>query len=263
MRKTYRRMNNKVYWGKRWDDIPADQPMENQSVYPLKYAMQTIRDHKGSILEAGCGAGRILRYYHDKGYDITGFDFIEIAIKKLKTVDPTLKVEVGDITSLHYQNESFKYVLAYGLYHNIENGLHEAIKETYRVLELGGSVCASFRADNIQTKLTDWLYERQSRKNSNFEAKEFHKMNLTRSEFKRAFETAGFSIESVVPVENMPILYKFSFFRANTHKIFDENIARAEGYKLSKFGQLCQNLLMYLFPNQFCNIYVLIGHKTS
>ena len=39
-------------------------------------------------------------------------------------------------------------------------------------------------------------------------------MNLSRSEFKRAFEKAGFIIESIEPVENMPILYKFRFFRA-------------------------------------------------
>ena len=228
MRVTYRNKSVKDYWQTRWDSIGADQPMENHLVYPLKYAQQTIKNPEGAILEAGCGAGRLLRYYHNKGSDITGFDFIETAVEKLKNVDPTLKVEVGDIMSLRYQDESFKYVLAFGLYHNLENGLPEAIKETYRILELGGSVCASFRADNIQTKLTDWLFERQTKKNSNLAFKEFHKMNLTRSEFKRAFELVGFSVESVVPVENMPILYKFSFFRTKTHKKFDENIARAE-----------------------------------
>jgi ubiquinone/menaquinone biosynthesis C-methylase UbiE len=69
---------------------------------------------------------------------------------------------VGDITDLRFENESFKYILAFGLYHNLEHGLDQSIKETYRVLENGGSVCASFRADNIQTKLTDWLTERRA-----------------------------------------------------------------------------------------------------
>ena len=63
-------MNNKDYWEKRWDDIPADLPMDNDQVYPLKYAEQTVKDRQGKILEAGCGAGRILRYYHDQGADI-------------------------------------------------------------------------------------------------------------------------------------------------------------------------------------------------
>jgi ubiquinone/menaquinone biosynthesis C-methylase UbiE len=262
MRITYRNHSVKDYWTSHWDDIPADQPMENSQVYPLKYAEQTVKDRQGKILEAGCGAGRLLRYYHNQDVDIIGMDFIEVAIEKLKQIDSTLKVEVGDITDLRFDSESFKYILAFGLYHNLEHGLDQAIKETYRVLENGGSVCASFRADNIQTKLTDRLTERRAKQSSNDEeGVEFHKMNLTRSEFKQAFEKAGFNIESIAPVENMPILYKFSFFRALNHKQFDENIARAEGYRLSWLEQRCQNFLMHFFPDQFCNIYVLIAHK--
>ena len=262
MRKTYRRANNKDYWEKRWDDIPADNPMENNQVYPLKYSEQIVKDSNGRILEAGCGAGRILRYYHNQGADIVGIDFIEVAINKLKKIDPFLRVEVGDISSLRFENESFKYILAFGLYHNLEYGLEQAIEETYRVLESGGSVCASHRADNIQTRLTDWLSDRRSSKDKDgSRALEFHKMNLTRAEFSQAFENAGFTIESIVPVENMPILYKFSFFRASNHKIFDENIARVEGYRLSGIGKIFQNFIMRFFPNQFCNIYLLIANK--
>ena len=262
MRITYRDHSVKDYWTSRWDDIPADQPMENSQVYPLKYAEQTVKDRQGKILEAGCGAGRILRYYHNQGVDIIGIDFIEVAIEKLKQIDSTLKVEVGNITDLRFDNKSFKYILAFGLYHNLEHGLDKAIKETYRALENGGSVCASFRADNIQTKLTDWLTERRANGSSKAGGGQaFHKMNLTRLEFEQAFEKAGFNIDLIAPVENMPILYKFSFFRASNHKRFDENIARAEGYRLSWFGQLSQNFLMGFFPDQFCNIYVLIAHK--
>ena len=258
MRITYRNHNVKDYWEKRWDDIPADQPMENREVYPLKYAEQTVKDREGKILEAGCGAGRILRYYHNQEVDIVGMDFIEVAIEKLKQIDSTLKVEVGDIANLRFGDKSFKYILAFGLYHNLEHGLEQAIKETYRVLENHGSVCASFRADNIQTKLTDWLTERRTIAAGREGEKAFHKMNLTRSEFKQAFEKSGFNVTSITPVENMPILYKFSFLRARSHKQFDENIARAEGYQLSWIGQRCQNFLMHFFPDQFCNIFVFI-----
>jgi len=265
MRITYRSANNKDYWTKRWDDIPADAPMENLGVYPLKYAQKTVKDKEGKILEAGCGAGRVLRYYHDRGYDIIGLDFIDVAISKLNIIDPTLQAEVGDITNLRFADQMFKYILAFGLYHNFdfEHGLDKAISETYRVLEKNGSVCASFRADNIQTKLTDWLADRKT-KNRDGENKirSFHKMNLTRSEFEKLFIRAGFVIGFVGPVENMPILYKFSFFRSAAHKQFDENRARAEGYRLSWLGQWLQNFLMRFFPDQFCNIYVLIAHKS-
>jgi len=261
MRITFRNHGVKSYWANRWNDIPADEPMANINTYPLKYALKTVDSKDGSILEAGCGAGRILRYYHDLGYDITGFDFIEVAIEKLKEVDESLKVEVGDITNLKYKNEQFRYLLAYGLYHNLENGLTGAIKESWRVLEPGGKICASFRADNIQTRLTDWLASRKNKIEANDDSLEFHKLNLTRREFTSVFEKAGFKIDQVFPVENMPILYKFSFFRAQTHKSFNENIARKDGYKLSCLGTILQKLLMRLLPNQFCNIFVLIATK--
>jgi ubiquinone/menaquinone biosynthesis C-methylase UbiE len=261
MRITYRNHDIKDYWTSRWNDIPSDQSMTNDQIYPLKYAKQIIQDKNGKILEAGCGAGRILRYFHNQNNDIFGIDFIESAITKLKKVDSTLKVEVGNITNLSFKNESFKYILAFGLYHNLEHGLDKSIEETYRVLEPGGSVCASFRADNIQTKIVDWLTERKRKIYKDNKLLKFHKMNLTAKEFRKLFEKAKFKVDSIEPVENMPILYKFSSFRASNHKVFDENLARTEGYQLQWFGKICQYILMKFFPNQFCNIYVLIAHK--
>jgi SAM-dependent methyltransferase len=263
MRITYRRANNKDYWTKRWDDIPADKPMENPNAYPLKYAELTVRAKDGPILEAGCGAGRILRYYKNRGYDIVGMDFIEVAVSKLKEIDPELQVEVGDITNLRYSDKSFKYVLAFGLYHNLGGeALEKAFAETFRVTERGGSVCASFRADNLQTRLTDWLADRRAKK-AGFgnEAREFHKMNLTRAEYEAYFKRVGFEVLEAFPVENMPIIYKFAFFRASSHKIFDENKARKEGYQLSWMGNLLQRFLMRFFPDQICNIFVVIARK--
>jgi ubiquinone/menaquinone biosynthesis C-methylase UbiE len=262
MRVTYRSKNVKEYWAARWEDIPADTPMDNAQVYPLKYSEMTLRGKDGRILEAGCGAGRILRYYHDRGYQIVGMDYIDVAISKLKAIDPTLRAEIGNITALHYADQSFKYVLAFGLYHNLENDVDKALGETFRILEKGGAVCASFRADNIQTRMTDWLEERKSKKfDKAVNQNAFHKMNLSKDEFARLFIRAGFLIEFIGPVENMPFLYKFAAFRAVTHKRFDENKARSEGYQLSWLGRPLQGLLMRLMPDQFCNIYVLIARK--
>jgi SAM-dependent methyltransferase len=264
MRITYRTSGVKDYWTSRWANIPADNPMKNISAYPLKYAELTVTGKDGRILEAGCGAGRILRYYHEQGYDITGIDFIDVVINKLKKIDSSLHVEVGDITSLQFEEQTFKYVLAFGLYHNIEHGLDKAISETFRVLERDGSVCASFRADNIQTKITDFLTSwKTSKKNKENNSQVFHKINLTRSEFEQLFIRAGFVIKAVYPVENMPILYKSIFFRSASHKEFDEKKARVEGYRLSWFGQWIQNFLMHFFPDHFCNIYVLIARKPT
>ena len=107
MRITYRNKKNKDYWNDRWRDIPVDEPMDNIDTYPLKFSEMCIKND-GQILQAGCVNGRILRYYHNRGYKITGFDFIEVAIDKLKETDNTLRIEVGDITGLRFENESYK-----------------------------------------------------------------------------------------------------------------------------------------------------------
>jgi SAM-dependent methyltransferase len=262
MRITYRTRGVHEYWTRRWAEIPVDKPMENRHAYPLKYAELTVTRKDGPILEAGCGVGRILRHYHERGYEIVGIDYIETAIRKLKQADPTLRAEVGDITKLRFADQTFRYVLAFGLYHNLENGLQKAISETHRVLMNSGVVCASFRADNIQTRLSDWLAERYvKRQVIHTPVRAFHKINLTYNEYVSLFTSAGFEVLAVYHVENMPLLYKFAFFRSATHKRFDENKARREGYQLSMFGRILQHGLMRFFPNQFCNVYVLIARK--
>lgn len=256
MRITYRNRDNKKYWTDRWSKILPDSPMSNKNLYPLKYVENLITSNDGPILEAGCSAGRILRYYHEKGYNITGIDYIEVLINKLRAIDSTLNVETGDIKHLRFADASFKYVLAFGLYHNIEHKLDVTISETARVLQTGGSVCASFRADNIQTRIIDWLADRKSQQNGKLSEKIFHKMNFSKDEIISLFKGAGFLIESVSPVENMPFLYKFEFFRSRTNKEFDEHKFRADGCQLSFIGQAIQFFLIKFFPDQFCNIYV-------
>jgi SAM-dependent methyltransferase len=261
MRISYRHQNTKEYWAERWENISVDQPMENADAYPLKYAELTIST-QGKILEAGCGAGRLLRYYKQRGYDISGIDFIEHAITTLKQADPDLQVRTADITDLPYPADTFQYVLSFGLLHNLEYGLSKAMQETYRVLQTGGKVCASFRADNVQTRLSDCLAQSKRRRKNTEAALHFHKRNLTRSEFVALFEDAGFVVEAVYPVENMPLLYRFPMFRAKYHKTFDESRARVEGYKLTWVGAALQRLLM-LFPESFCNLFVIIARKPA
>ena len=59
----------------------------------------------------------------------------------------------------------------------------------------------------------------------------------------------------------MPFLYKFKFFREKKQKEFNENLARKEGYKLSFVGKILQNILIKIFPENFCNLYLIIAEK--
>lgn len=264
MRITYRNKFIKKYWLSRWNNLELDEAMENNEVYPLKFANEIIKNDRASkILEAGCGAGRLLRYYHSLGIDIVGIDYIDEVIKKLKQKDETLKVQVEDITNLSFQIETFKYVLAFGLYHNLpieDNSLTKALRETYRVLKPGGYLCASFRADNIQTRINDFF---KNIKVKNDKDLYFHKINFKKKEIIKLIQSANLGLISIKPIQNMPLLYKLRVFRSRKHKNFNESLGRKEGYKLSKFGNFIQNFLMRFFPDFFCNMYLVVAYKKN
>ena len=77
MRITYRKKKNEDYWHDRWQNIKVDDPIKNEKIYPIKFSNMIINNKNQKILEAGCGAGRILRYYHNKNFKIVGIEFIK------------------------------------------------------------------------------------------------------------------------------------------------------------------------------------------
>ena len=262
MRVTYRQQGIQAYWQERWERVPVDNPVSNLDTYPIKYAEMTVRSGSGRILEAGCGNGRVLRFYKDKGFDIAGVDFAETALRKLKEADPQLNLQLADIRDLPFQAEVFQWVLAFGIYHNFDvHGLRKALRETFRVLKAGGQLCASYRSDNLHNWLIDKLAERKGSGSAMETLRHFHKMNLNRNELLGFFREAGFFIDEVYPVENMPLLYKFGVFRAAGHKTFNESLGRREGYRLSVLGRSLQRLGSALHPDQFCNVFVVIARK--
>ena len=257
MRITYRKKSVDEYWKDRWDSINADDEMTAINDYPLKYALKTIKNKSGKILEAGCGTGRIVRYFHNRDYDIEGFDYIDSAIKKLHKKDKTLKVSQNNILKTNISNEYYDYILAFGLYHNFNlDDIASALDETYRILKKDGKLCLSFRADNLQNYLNDYL-----KTNKSLEIKKFHKINLKNKELHNILEKNSFANEKFYYVQNMPLIYKFSFFRHTSQKKFDESMARKKGYRLNILGTFLQKILMYFAGSIFCNVYVVICKK--
>jgi len=257
MRYTYRYKKNQDYWSERWLNLPVDNEMRNEFIYPLKNSISTIKDDKnGKILEAGCGNGRVLRYFHNKGYNIHGIDFIQNAIDKIKKADESLLVSCQSILNTDFKNNEFKYILAFGLYHNFKNELLPALAETSRILQKDGVLCASFRADNLQNFILDKITENKQYLKANKAKKYFHKANFTIRDLNLLFSKSNFEIISITKEFNMPFLFKFKIFRHFNQRNFNEKSGRNEGYKLNFLGNSIFGFLRLLFPSQFCSIYV-------
>ncbi len=257
MRISYRTHGGALdYWQRRWDGVAVDSGAINLGRYPGLYAERVMAASRpdGPVLEAGCGAGRVLRHYHDQGSAIIGLDFIASVLAAIHREDAAIPLAAGDITSLPFPDETFSAVLAFGLYHGLEHGLEEAMADTRRVMKPGGLLCASMRLDNLQNRMTDRMADNAAALAGK---QSFHKLNLTTAEFKSLVGGAGFKVENVAYVENMSFLYKYPALRHASQRVFRESEARSAGYRFNAAGNILQRTAMALIPAQMANLAVI------
>lgn len=86
------------------------------------------------VLEAGCGAGAMMKVFAKAGGSIFGID---ISPEMLKYAKDKGAVVSGDIRSLPYKNSSFDYVVSLGVIEHFRES-EAAFKECIRVLKKGG-----------------------------------------------------------------------------------------------------------------------------
>jgi|GEM_PF-838149 len=111
-------------------------------------------DHRKKTLEVGTSAGRISFEIEEKMdfSNITAIDivprFIEEAKRRAKKKNSNIIFEVADITSLHYQDETFDQIICLGvvLSHIIEREERiKALREMSRVLNKSGIMVIGVR----------------------------------------------------------------------------------------------------------------------
>lgn len=255
MRKTYRRQRLAEYWTSRWDNIPVDEPAQGHDRYPLLYADMVVGSPQGEVLELGCGAGRLVRHYHQKMVMIVGVDNIWVALRKLKACDPELAVVHADARSLPFATGRFATVLCFGVYHSIEHDVAEAIQETFRVLRPGGRLCAEFRSDSLHNRMID-LY-----KFGLGSPVAFHKWNYRRHEARHLLTSAGFTIERELSVINMPLLYHVACLRHPSQRRSDEHTARITGYRLRPWLDALHSSTAEIFPSIMANEHIFVCQK--
>jgi SAM-dependent methyltransferase len=261
MRKVYRDKENSDYWENRWAKSGVDEDgFNNLNIYPIKYAEIAIQ--KGDkILEAGCGAGRVYFHYKNYGFDIKGIEYSKNAVENILKKDSEAEVIEGSITDLPYDDNSFDKILAFGLYHNIEdeNELQKSFDETHRVLTIGGRLVASVRFDSFENNMVENIMKKRSQGKA-FD--KFHRCHFSLNDMKR-FLGSGMEIEKVYYARNVSFFFKYDFFRANELKTsnFSEAKARSGGFELNILGTVLDKILHGLFPTLFSNLLVIIARK--
>lgn len=131
-----------------WIAIYRSQEFEAFDCAAFNYCATQMPHVVGShVLDAGCGTAHKSQKLVKRGYRVTGVDFSEYAIETGLQQLPAefqdkIVLEWGDLTSLHYDSNSFDHVLCWGVLMHIPEQ-KKAVQELIRVLRPGGSLVIS------------------------------------------------------------------------------------------------------------------------
>ena len=138
---------NKIYsttkraWNDNWKPHEIERVMEIFTYPRVKKQVEFFEKYlpkKERILEGGCGLGPYLLYFHKKGYKITGIDYNQDPLDKIKKYDSTVNVQTMDVKDLKFDDASFGGYLSLGVIEHFSEGPEKSIEEANRVLKNGG-----------------------------------------------------------------------------------------------------------------------------
>lgn len=93
------------------------------------------------VLDLGCGLASDIGHLASLGYDVTGVDLSEEAIRQARRLHPNINALVADVRALPFPDRSFDYLLDRGCFHYLlpdDRPIYAA--QTRRVLRPGGEL---------------------------------------------------------------------------------------------------------------------------
>ena len=101
----------------------------------------------GTVLDAGCGAGRMSRHLADRGCAVAGVDLSPNMVAMARRDHPDLRFTVGSLTALPYPDDQFDGVMLwYSIIHTPPAGQRHIFQEAARVLRPHGHLLVGFQS---------------------------------------------------------------------------------------------------------------------
>lgn len=123
-------------------DLRAEQPLDLAMIAHWAELLPGPR-----VLEAGCGAGRLLPHLAGLGLDPQGVDLSPEMVRRARADRPAWPVQVADLAALPFADATFDGVIAwYSTIHTPDADLPAVIAELARATRPGGAVLLASQA---------------------------------------------------------------------------------------------------------------------
>lgn len=182
--------------GWKWEVLSKDDEYWNTPDFMIHYLHNRWKKNNfETFLDIGCGLGRHSIYMAENGFNVYGIDYsnyvIDIVKEKAYMKGLDIKLTVGDISTLPYENESIDCMVAIEVLSNSDKiGISAILKEMHRVLKEGGETYF-----NIISKISDLGNNNEELINGNA----FY--NITEDDFEWLFK--DFSIISIKHIDEL------------------------------------------------------------
>jgi ubiquinone/menaquinone biosynthesis C-methylase UbiE len=151
---------------------------------------------KGKILDLGCGSGRAMKHFMDRGFDVVGIDFSEGMLKLARERISHANLRKMNMRKLEFVAESFDGIWSnFSLLHVPNREIQIVIKECFRVLKPNGIFYIAVGSGNDQESIEDEWLKKGEKMFFNSISKESLRAHLT---------VAGFKIEEINVEEDAP-----------------------------------------------------------
>lgn len=169
--------------------------------YTRKYLPEGTR-----VLEGGCGQCEKLYTLANNNYQAYGIDFAQKTVREIKKIMPSLRLIIGDVRSLSFEDMSFDGYWSLGVIEHFYDGYDKIACEMNRVLKTGGYLFLTFPQMSYlrKIKVSLNLYPQLNKDKENEEI--FYQFALDRKSVIEKFERFGFKeiyISAIVGVKGL------------------------------------------------------------
>ena len=156
-----------------------------------------IENIKGKrILDVGCGPGRDVKYFSERGFEVVGIDLSENFIRIASEKVPEARFALMDMRKMEFPGKQFDGIWACGSFQHLpKKDARKALLEFRRVLKRGGLVYVSVKEGTGEKEIRKEHYRGGSKLFS------FYR----RDEIEELFKSCGFGVIKVMIKRNKDV----------------------------------------------------------